>query len=102
VVHHKIDGPRAGRHQQHRIDKAHVVARQHGRALHGHVLVALHLEAVHKARQHPGHKAQQVFGHQQEDVERHHRVGHAGEQEDLRHREARAQQARRQSASWRS
>ena len=44
----------------------------------------LHLEAVDEARQHPGHEAQQVLGHQQEDVEGHHRVGDAGEQEDLR------------------
>jgi hypothetical protein len=48
VVHHEMDGPRAGRHQQHGVDKAHVVAHQHGRALARDVLVALHLEAVHE------------------------------------------------------
>ena len=48
------------------------------------VLVAAHLEAVDECARHPGDEAQQVLGHQQEDVERHHRVGQADEQEDLR------------------
>ncbi len=83
---------RAGGHEQHGIDKAHMVARQNGRAGGRNVLVTPHLEAVDEARHHPGHKAQQVFRHQQEDVGRHHRVGNAGEQKDLRHGEARTQQ----------
>ncbi len=53
------------------------------------VLVAADTEAVDEARQQPRHEAQQVFGHQHEDVEGHHRVGDAGEQEDLRNGEAR-------------
>mmetsp|Transcript_3271 Transcript_3271/g.5940 ORF Transcript_3271/g.5940 Transcript_3271/m.5940 type:complete len:209 (+) Transcript_3271:731-1357(+) len=48
-------------------------------------------EAVDQPRQHEGDEAQQVFRHDQEDVGRHHRIGDAHRQEDLRDAEARAQ-----------
>ena len=87
VVHQKVNWARAGRHQQHGVHKAHVVARQNGSAGGGDVVIARDLEAVDKVRQHPRHKAQQILGYQHEDVKRHHRIGKPSEQEDLRNRE---------------
>ena len=49
MVHHEADRPRAGRHQQHRIDEADVVAGDDRGALGGDVLLAAHLEAVDAA-----------------------------------------------------
>ncbi len=69
-----------------------MVAHQQRRALRRNVFVATHLEAVDHACDDEGDEAQQVFRHQHEDVERHHRVEQAGNQEHLRDREVGTQQ----------
>ncbi len=92
VVHHKVDGPRTGRHQQHRIHETDVVAHQHGWALCGYVFVAGDAEAIDKPRRNQRDETQQILGHQHEDVERHQRVGDADKQENLRDGVVRLQQ----------
>ena len=99
MIHQEPDGPGAGRHEQHRVHKADVVAHQHSRALGGNVFVALRAKAIHQARQQPGHKAQQVFGHHQEDIARHHRVEQADDEEQLADGETRAQQSAGQQSA---
>ena len=92
VIHHKVNGSRAGRHEQDGIDKAHMVADQQGCPFARNILLATHLEAIDKVRDDPGHKTQQIFGHQQEHIERHDGIGNASHQEHLRNGAARCQQ----------
>ena len=96
VVHDKADRARAGCHQQHRVDKADMVANQYRCALGRKVVFTRDVKAVHTPRQQQRAKAQQVFRHQHKNVKRDHGIGQTEKQKNLRNGEARLKQRPRQ------
>ena len=92
VVHDETDRTRAGRHQQHRVNEADMVADQNRRPGGRDMFVAPQLEPVDDPRQHESDKTQEILGHQHEDVKGHHRIEQGGDQEYLGNREVRGQQ----------
>ncbi len=56
-------------------------------------MLTVDLETVANVGQCPCHKAQQVLRHQHENVERHHCIGQAGKQKDLRNGETGLEQS---------
>src|SRR5215475_9913511 len=92
VVHHESDWSATRRHDDDRVDEAHVVAYDHRRPFLRDVLEARLVDAVHRVDEQPREEPHEELGDQPVDERRNRGVEERGEQEELRHRRAEMQE----------